>query len=139
MNYKEEKIGYDQLELKSKKTVIIAETDLSAASEITNCLSSLGYQIFPVVLRGEELIEQVLSLKPSLIITDINLNGQLDGVEAIARLEETENINYIFITAYDDYSRLINSYYLNPIGIIKKPLKFDDIIKSLSKTDLEFV
>ena len=68
--------------------ILIAETDLKVVTQLNYCLASLGHKVFPVVTSGEDLMEQVELLNPSLIITDINLNGQLDGIEAIARLEE---------------------------------------------------
>ena len=116
----------------NKKTSLIAEADFIIASEIKMYLSSLNFQVYPVISKGEELIEAALSVHPALIITDINLDGQLDGVEAIARLEEILKIPYIFITAYDDYSRLITSYYLNPLSLIKKPIDQNNLVKSLS-------
>jgi DNA-binding NarL/FixJ family response regulator len=137
MKYENEMIS--EVSLGGKKTCLIAERDAVVASKITDYLSSLGYEIYPVVSSGEELTEKVKLLKPSLIITDINLKGQLDGIEAIAKLEETEHISYIFITAYDDYSRLINSYYLKPLSLIKKPVKNNDLIQSLEKVDIELV
>ena len=116
----------------NKKTSLIAEADFIIASEIKMYLSSLNFQVYPVISKGEELIEAALSVHPALIITDINLDGQLDGVEAIARMEEILKIPYIFITAYDDYSRLITSYYLNPLSLIKKPIDQNNLVKSLS-------
>lgn len=120
----------------NRKTSLIAEVDFITASEIKIYLSSLNFQVYPIISKGEELIEAALSIHPSLIITDINLNGQLDGVEAIARLEEILKIPYIFITAYDDYSRLITSYYLNPLSLIRKPIDRNNLVKSLSKIDI---
>ena len=112
-------MNYEEKNVISKKTAIIAESDLIVAADIEDYLITLGYDVYPIITKGEDLIDKVILLNPFIIITDINLNGQLDGIEAIARLEETLNINYIFITAYDDYSRLINSYYLHPVGLIK--------------------
>ena len=74
-------------------------------------------------------------LDPSLIITDINLFGQLDGIEAMYRLQNRFNIPYIFIVAFDDYSRLIESYYLNPICLIKKPIRFNELVVSIAKAE----
>jgi DNA-binding NarL/FixJ family response regulator len=118
-----------------KKTILIAELDLKIAAEIKNYLISLGCEVYPIISRGEDLIEKVILLNPSLIITDINLNGSLDGIEAISRLEETLNISYIFIGSDDD-SRLISSYYLHPIGLIRKPDKNKNLADSLSKIKL---
>ena len=118
-----------------QKTILIAEPDTVVALEIKHYLESLDFKILPIVSKGEDLMEMAKIFNPSLIITDINLLGQLDGIEAIARLEGKNKIPYIFIIAADDYSRLIDSYYLNPVSLIKKPIKFNDLVKSISKAD----
>ena len=102
-------------------------------------LCKMDYEIYPVISSGEKLIEQAILLNPSLIVTNTNLNGQLDGIEAISRLEEMTAINYIFITANDDYNRLISSYYLHPIDIIKTPINFNDFYECISGINLEKV
>ncbi len=118
--------------------ILIAETDSKVVTQLNYCLASFGHKVFPVVTTGEDLMEQVKLLNPSLIITDINLNGQLDGIEAIARLESSYKVPYIFITAFDDFSRLINSYYLNPVSIIRKPIDQTNLYESVEKAQLQF-
>ena len=122
--------------MKIPMNILIAETDPKIVTQLNYCLASFGHKVFPVVTTGEDLMEQVKLLNPSLIITDINLNGQLDGVEAIARLERNYNIPYIFITAYDDYSSLIYSYNLNPVSMIKKPIDQTNLYESVEKAQL---
>jgi CheY-like chemotaxis protein len=118
--------------------ILIAEADEKIVAQLKSYLVPFGHNVFPAVASGEDLIKQARLLNPSIIITDINLNGQLDGIEAIARLESEFKIPYIFITAYDDYSRLINSYYLNPVCIIKKPIDQANLQQSLQKARLHF-
>lgn len=124
--------------MKEAMRILIAEVDEGIAAHLKDYLDTFGHKVLPVVTKGEDLMEQVKLLNPSLIITDINLNGQLDGIEAIARLESSYDIPYIFITAYDDYSRLINSYYLNPVSIIRKPINQADLHGSIEKAKLHF-
>ncbi len=124
--------------MKESMRILIAETDSKVVIQLNDCLASFGHKVFPVVTTGEDLMEQVKLLNPSLIITDINLNGQLDGVEAIARLQTCYNIPYIFITAYDDYSSLIYSYNLNPVSIIKRPIDLNNLYESVEKAQLQF-
>jgi DNA-binding NarL/FixJ family response regulator len=121
--------------MEQQKTVLIAEPDFIVASEIKGYLKSLDYKIHPILSEGQDLVDMVGLLNPSLIITDINLSGQLDGIEAIYRLGHRFNIPYIFIVAFDDYSRLIESYYLNPICLIKKPIRFKELAASMAKAE----
>ena len=119
--------------MKDAMKILIAEADIGIATKLKDYLKSFGHKVLSVVTSGEDLMENVKLLNPSLIIADINLNGQLDGIEAIARLESNYEIPYIFITAYDDYSRLITSYYLKPVGIIAKPVNQTDLRESIEK------
>ncbi len=119
--------------MKDSMRILIAEADVGISAQLKNYLDSFGHKVLLVVTSGEALMENVKLLNPSLIITDINLNGQLDGIEAIARLESDYKIPYIFITAYDDYSRLITSYYLNPVSIITKPIDQTALLGSIQK------
>ena len=116
--------------------ILIAEVDTKIVAHVKKYLISFGHKIFPIITTGEDLMKRVKLLNPSLIITDINLNGQLDGVEAIARLENNNNIPYIFITAHDDYSNLIYSYNLTPVSIIKRPIDKANLHESIEKVQL---
>jgi CheY-like chemotaxis protein len=122
----------------NEKISLLAEIEPEVATDIRKYLSSLGYYVYPTISKGEELLEIAVTIHPSLILTDIHLSGQFDGVEAISRMEEIIKIPYIFITAYDDYSRIITSYYLNPVSLIKKPIDQENLIKSVSKADIIF-
>ena len=114
-------------------TALIAEMDMKIACEIRDYVSALGHMVFPIVSRGEDLLEAGLFKQPTYIITDLYLTGQFDGIEAMARLEEIFRIPYIFITSYDDYSRLINSYSLDPVSLICKPIEHDNLVLSVSR------
>ena len=110
--------------MKESMKILIAEVDTKIVSQLKNYLVPLGHKVYPAVARGEDLMEQVKLLNPSLIITDINLNGQLDGIEAIARLESIYKIPYIFIT------------YLNPVSIIKNPVDQANLRECIDKVQL---
>ena len=107
--------------------ILIAEDDSIIALDIRKYLENLGYQISDVVCKGEELLAKARKQKPALIISDINLKGELDGIEAIARLSENSSIPYIFVTAYDDYKRVVEIYHLEPLAFLKKPINYNEL------------
>ncbi|MFZ0454574.1 MAG: hypothetical protein WCE54_10655 [Ignavibacteriaceae bacterium] len=74
--------------MKESMQILIAETDTKIVNQLKNDLVSFGHKVFPGVTSGEDLMKYAELLNPSLIITDINLNGQPDGVEAIAPFTE---------------------------------------------------
>lgn len=111
-------------------SVLLGEDDLITAKSIKSNIEQKGFRVINIVESGEELIKSALYECPSLIITDISLKGQLDGIEAMARVSEIREIPYIFITGYADYISLIKSYHLHPYYTFLKP--FD--MSALNKT-----
>ena len=108
--------------MKEQKTILIAEVEQGIGCEIKEYFESQGYYVHSILHTGEDLLVQAKVLQPSLIITDTRLNGHIDGIEAISRLEQELTIPYIFITSFDDDIRLIKSYYLQPVCLIQKPI-----------------
>jgi len=125
--------------MKEQKTILIAEVDTIIGSEVKKYFERHGHYVYSILNTGEDLLEQAKVLQPSLIITDTRLNGHIDGIEAISRLEQELTIPYIFITAFDDDIRLIKSYYLQPLCLIRKPINLRNLSVSLDKlnTNLE--
>ena len=103
-------------------SVLLGEDDLITAKCIKSSIEKKGFKVIHIVESGEELLTSALYECPSLIVTDISLKGQLDGIEAMARVSEIREIPFIFITGYADYISLIKSYNLRPQHIFLKPI-----------------
>jgi DNA-binding response OmpR family regulator len=121
--------------MKEHKTILLAEMDEFIGNEIRRYFESKNYFIYPTVEKGEDLLIQAKILSPSLIITDTNLKGHLDGIEAISRLRQDCKIPYIFITSFDDDVRLIKSYFLEPICLIQKPISLINLNFSFDRAN----
>ena len=118
--------------MKRNSEILIAEDDNIIALDLRKYLENLGYQISDVVCKGEDLLLKARKHRPALIISDINLKGELDGIEAIARLSESTTIPYIFVTAYDDYKRIVEIYHLEPLAFLKKPIDYSELSDCVS-------
>jgi len=114
-------------------SVLLGEDDLITARCIKSNIERKGFRVIHIVESGEELIKSALYECPSLIITDISLKGQLDGIEAIARVSEIREIPYIFITGYIDNITLIRSYNLRPYYTFLKPFDFNVLNKTVEE------
>lgn len=119
--------------------ILIAEDDSVIGLDIRKHLENMGFKVSGIVQKGEELLKKAKKEKPALIITDISLMGEMDGIEAIARLDEDFNIPYIFITAYDDYRRVVEIYNLKPLAFIRKPIDYSLLDESLNQSQLKAV
>ncbi len=117
-----------------KRKILICEDELITAINIKQFLEKKDFFVYDPVTSGRELMERATDYFPSLIISDITLKGELDGIEAISRISELVKIPYIFITGYPEYMSLIDSYFLKPVNTFVKPLDLNKLYLSLSKS-----
>ena len=82
--------------------VLIVEDELFVAWHIEDLVQSLDHHVCGLTARGEEALQAAKALAPDLVLMDINLGGELDGVETARRIREVDPIPIIFITAYSD-------------------------------------
>ncbi len=119
--------------MQTEQNILLGEDDLITAKTIKVFIEKNESKVIKIVETGEELISAALYEYPSMIITDISLKGQLDGIEAIARISEIMDIPYIFITGFSDYIPLIKSYSLHPFRIFTKPFDLNLLIKAVKE------
>ena len=85
-----------------KARILVVEDESVIAMDIQGGLKSLGYDVPVIASSGEEAIQQVEAVHPDLILMDIVLGGDMDGVEAAKRIYAGHNIPIIYLTAYSD-------------------------------------
>ena len=104
--------------------ILVVEDERIVGEDIKNRLQKLGYSVPSIVRSGEEAIDKVKSLNPDLVLMDIVLDGEIDGVEAAAQIKSLYDLPVVYLTAYADYSTLERAKITEPYGYIIKP--FDD-------------
>lgn len=110
-----------------KNKILVCSNDLASSVKLKLYMEEKGLQVLDIVSSGDELIESALHFYPSLIITDITLKGEIDGIETISRISGITKIPYIFITDSEDQISLIQSYYLYPVKVLSKPVNMDEL------------
>ena len=103
--------------------ILIVEDEVIVAMELQDRLEDLGYDVLDAVTRGEDAIERAADLHPTLILMDIMLDGELDGIEAAQRIRAEHEIPVVFLTAYSDDSTLERAKEVAPFGYIVKPFE----------------
>ena len=101
--------------------VFIVEDEVLVARDIKSRLEKLGYRVVGTAARGEEAVARVLSDLPDLILMDINLKGDMDGIEAADRIRSEVDIPVIFCTAYSNDETLARAKVTVPYGYVLKP------------------
>lgn len=102
-------------------TIFIVEDEAIVANDIKETLKSLGYSVPGIAKSGELALEKVKELKPDLVLMDIHLAGQMDGVETAGKIHILYNIPVIYLTAYADKALLDRAKVTEPYGYVIKP------------------
>jgi len=104
-----------------KNTILIVEDESITALDLKFTLEELGYNVIDITDNGQDAINIAAETSPDLTIMDINLKGEMNGIEAAKKLSEL-NLPVIFLTAYTDddtFNKIIND--LSVYGFISKP------------------
>ncbi len=83
-------------------------------------MESFGYEVPYVASSGEEAVEKALEIMPDLILMDIILKGDIDGIEAVSNIKD-RNIPVIYLTAHSKESTIERAKLTEPYGYIIKP------------------
>lgn len=89
------------------RRVLIVEDELFVAWHLESLAGEFGLDVIGVVPDGEGAVEQAGDQSPDVIFMDINLAGEIDGVEAARRIRERKDAALIFITAFADDATLM--------------------------------
>ncbi|MEO8398179.1 MAG: response regulator [Ignavibacteriaceae bacterium] len=115
------------------REILIAEDNSITSLGIQSFFKEKGLNNIKIFESGEGVIKYVKFHKPSIIISDITLEGEIDGIEAMERISYIKKIPFIFITAHPEYLQLIKSYGLSPSKIFIKPFDFSELYSSVKQ------
>ncbi|MGF7118474.1 PAS domain S-box protein [Methanobacterium oryzae] len=111
--------------------ILIVEDEAITAIDVKNTLESMDFEVVSVVFSGEEAIKKAEELKPDLIIMDIHLKGEIDGIEAAKKIMTFFDIPVIYLTAYSDKKTFQRAKLTEPYGFITKPFSPEGIVISI--------
>lgn len=103
--------------------ILVVEDEKIVAMDLKNWLKNLGYAVSAVVISGEEAIKKAAKTHPDLVLMDIKLRGDIDGIEAAEQIRAHFDIPVVYLTAYADYSTLQRAKITEPYGYILKPFE----------------
>ena len=107
----------------SKSKIMIVEDESIIAEDLADSLRTMGYAVVDIVSSGEEAILIATEKQPNLILMDVMLQGEMDGVTAAEKIQSSLQIPIIFLTAYTDNKTLQRVKATNPFGYIVKPFE----------------
>jgi len=109
--------------MEKPRIILVVEDEIIVAENIREKLRGMGYVVPTVVSSGKEAIKKTAETRPDLVLMDIKLKGDMDGIEAARQIREDFSIPVIFLTAHSDESTLERAKIAEPYGYILKPLE----------------
>lgn len=103
------------------QSVIIVEDEAIIAADLEMILESMSFKVVGVTDNSDEALDLINSRDPDLILLDININGERDGIELAEIIKEKTKKPFIFITSYADKGTLDRAKHTLPYGYIVKP------------------
>lgn len=113
-------------------SILIVEDELLVAMDTQSLLTSHGYSVPAVAGSGGEAVSQALNLRPDLVLMDIRLRGEMDGITAAAQILTHLNVPVIYLTAFADEPTLLRARTTAPYGYLVKPFDEATLLASIS-------
>ena len=107
----------------AKANILIVEDEAIIASVIAGALKKFDYEVIDILNTGEAAVAAALQKKPDLILMDIRLQGDVDGIAPPSRSRKQLDIPIIYLTAYADEPTLERAKKTKPYGYIPKPFQ----------------
>jgi PAS domain S-box-containing protein len=110
-----------------KARILIVEDEAIVAMEVESQLQGLGYEVTSIVDTGEKAIKKAEEDNPDLILMDIRIKGEMDGIDNAKEIRNRFGIPVIFSTAYLDQERIERAKITMPFGYVLKPIQERDL------------
>jgi PAS domain S-box-containing protein len=121
--------------------ILIVEDEALIAAHLEEALEDAGYRVLGPYAGGHEALQSISDARPELVLMDIKLEGELDGVETAMEIRRRFRIPVIFLTAFAFGALVERARKAEPYGYLIKPVKEKDLLvtmeMALSKVRME--
>ena len=102
--------------------ILICENDAMLADEVAKTLKRLGCEVVRIVCSGEDAVKAAHELRPNLILMDISLNGEIDGIGVVDKIRRGVDAPVVYLTNYAEEDALERASNTAPYGYLSKPV-----------------
>ncbi len=113
------------------ETLLIVEDEMIVVLDLQIRLQRLGYDVPATAISGEEAIELAEKVRPNLILMDIGLKGNMDGIEAAELIRARFGIPVVFLTAYGDANTKLRVEATEPATFLIKPFEDTELLLAI--------
>jgi signal transduction histidine kinase len=111
--------------------ILIVEDESIIALDIQSSLTHAGYEVVAIATCAAEALENVAQFQPDLVLMDIRLRGEMDGVETAEKIRQNFHLPVVYLTAHADENTLNRAKITEPFGYILKPFEDRDLITTI--------
>ncbi|MBI5410964.1 MAG: EAL domain-containing protein [Nitrospirae bacterium] len=111
----------------ARTSILIVEDEAIIALDLRATLSEMGYLVTAVAASGEEAIAQAARTRPDLVLMDVKIEGEMDGVETAGQIWSQLGIPIVYLTAHADDHTLLRIKGTQPFGYVLKPVNERDL------------
>ena len=119
-----------------KKKILLVEDEAITALDMANMLQKIGYEVAATITSGEEAVMKAIEMRPDLILMDIILSDEMDGIDATKKIKEQINVPVVYLTGNADSRTFQRAGETNHLGYLIKPVSRDNL-KSVISTALQ--
>jgi signal transduction histidine kinase len=114
-------------EVLEKARILIVEDERITSDHLRRLLTRLGYEVVGIAANGVAALEQLQEAQPDLVVADVELPGEIDGVEVATRARKEHDIPVVFLTAFSDPETIRRARVPEPHGFVVKPFAEEEL------------
>lgn len=107
--------------------ILIVENEGLVGCDMATSLGKLGYLVTGICASGEEALEKFDEMQPDLVLLDVHLAGEIDGIETARRLQTRSSVAILYVTACADLETVTRARETHPQGYLLKPFSHDEL------------
>jgi len=111
--------------------ILIVEDEVLIARDIKITLEEIGYDVCSICYNSETALKDIYRCRPDLVLLDITIPGQKDGIGIANVLNDQHQIPFVYLTSHSDEATLERAKLSRPWGYIVKPFKDSDLKTSV--------
>lgn len=113
--------------------IIVVEDEAIVAMATKMMLRNLSHEIITVIAIAEQAIKEIIENDVDLILMDIKLKGEIDGIQAAEEIRKIKNIPILFVTGNSDAKTKLRISNISNVSILQKPVMLEELNNSLNQ------